>query len=264
MLKKLLYLDAVALEGYLSAIEGGVTTSTEFKTARESIGRAGLGAKILTVGGEKQGSSQEVVTRSDTDDYRLDRLIKAGHEMPTELAWIDVINPNDEFLNVGIGALIHWECEVYIPPYSQMLSRAGELNSMLDLMERLEPVASLLNFDMAGLPSDTERSGLRDMIDNINAPLVLVGDSEGIPWKIVGTLFPENIRSEPDGVAQVIGKVSKRLRHDQWQPLSTLPGMKLLSRDERRARERTKPNPEEEDQYIQGPLLVLDLLAVYR
>jgi hypothetical protein len=43
-----------------------------------------------------------------------------------------------------------------------------------------------------------------------------------------------------------------------------LPGLSLLPRDKRRALERKKPESDEAENYLAGPALMLDILAIYR
>jgi hypothetical protein len=62
----------------------------------------------------------------------------------------------------------------------------------------------------------------------------------------------------------VVGKVSRVLKEGQLRPFTTFPGMNLGSREQRRKLERQRPKEGEEDQYLIGPALMLDILAIYR
>ena len=79
-----------------------------------------------------------------------------------------------------------------------------------------------------------------------------------------GELRQDFVQGELDGVVRLIGKVSKRWPSGQWKPLLALPGSSLLPRQKRRELERTPPKSDTEDQYLQGPACLLDILAIYR
>lgn len=57
-------------------------------------------------------------------------------------------------------------------------------------------------------------------------------------------------RGDVEGVAMVVGKVSKRWSAGQWKPVMALPGSSLLPRLERRELERRKPKQGEEDRSL--------------
>jgi hypothetical protein len=67
-----------------------------------------------------------------------------------------------------------------------------------------------------------------------------------------------------DGYAKVVGKVSTQWGKGQWKLLLALPGMDLLSRDKRREMERKGPNEGQEQNWLEGPAILLDVLTIYR
>ena len=50
----------------------------------------------------------------------------------------------------------------------------------------------------------------------------------------------------------------------QWKPLLSLPGMNVLPREQRRKMEREGPESGQEASWLEGPAVMLDLLAIYR
>lgn len=58
--------------------------------------------------------------------------------------------------------------------------------------------------------------------------------------------------------------MKKIIEMDKWYPFFPLPGMSFVNRNERRRMEREGPsNDSDKNQFIHGPLLVLDYLAIY-
>jgi hypothetical protein len=74
----------------------------------------------------------------------------------------------------------------------------------------------------------------------------------------------QSLHGDIEGRAKVVGKVSKIVPRGRWKPYLTFPGANLVSREERRKVERQAPAPGKEDEYLSGPALMLDILAIYR
>jgi hypothetical protein len=53
MLKRFLYLDTVALAGYLSAVEGGVAAGLTIRDLKRASGQGGVDAKLIAAKGER-------------------------------------------------------------------------------------------------------------------------------------------------------------------------------------------------------------------
>lgn len=93
----------------------------------------------------------------------------------------------------------------------------------------------------------------------------MVGADEESSWKVAARLGSGHVR-DPDleGYVRVIGKVAQRWPENRWKPLLALPGASLLPRKERKALEAKKPTKDDEDAYLEGPAVMLDVLAIYR
>jgi hypothetical protein len=102
------------------------------------------------------------------------------------------------------------------------------------------------------------------MADALGADLVAVGEFEDSDWKVAAQLTGEYIRAQVEGPAQFVGKVSKQWPEGQGRHLLALPGTTLLPRRERRALEGKKPDDPDDDSFLNGPAVMLDLLAVWR
>ena len=163
-----------------------------------------------------------------------------------------------------MGAVIHWECDVYIPDAINALSNP-QMKSALQVMENLMPQASVLGLNLDGLPAPKELGAAAAAINSFDVAPVVIGEDDDTNWRIVGSLKRERIvdSAEFDSRARIIAKVKKTIREGSWYLLASLPGMSLVSRDERRKLERQGPQEDQEGLFEKGPLLVVEYLAVY-
>jgi hypothetical protein len=263
-LRRFTYLDKTALSQYVTALEGGLTAESTQRSTRSGTGTAGIDAKLAQVAGERAREDEESRTLADTDEARFDRLLKAAMKDPEDLDWIDVTQPDVDYSNVGIGAMVAWECDIHVPDFIQILARSGEALKAIDMMRTLLPTAKRLGLDAQGLPGNDEMEAVSDFIGGLNANLVVVGEDEGTDWRIAAHLTDDFVHGDVEGRARIVGKVSRVLRAGQWKPYLTFPGMNLGSREDRRRMERQRPALGKENEYIAGPALMLDLLAIYR
>jgi len=265
MLKRFLYLDFTALADYVSALEGGTRAGVERRHLGAGKGEGALDAKIVRAGGQRSYEDEESLKLSDTPEARFERLLHLAEADPELSGWVDVVNPETDLATVGIGAMVSTECDVYVPDLVQALSTSGGLGDALDTLDEMMPYAAALGLDTTtDLPPKHERDAVKGFIEKLGGNLVAVGEYEGSAWKVVGELQGQYLRDDVEGVAQIIGKVSKRWSTGQWKPLLALPGSSLLPRAERRELERKRPKPGEEDEYMEGPAIMLHVLAIYQ
>lgn len=264
MLRRFLYLDKTALSQYVTALEGGLTTESTTRSMRSGTGTAGADMKVIHASGEKSREDEESRTLADTDEARFARLLRAADAGPEALGWVDVTQPDTDFDGVGIGAMVSWECDLYIPEIVQALARSGEVLGALDMMQNLLPMARRLGLDTEGLPADEEMRAVSGFISGMNANLLVVGEDEETDWRVAAQLTDEFLHGDIEGRARIVGKVSKILPSGRWKPYLTFPGMNLVPREERRKMERQAPAAGKESEYLSGPALMLDILAIYR
>lgn len=265
MLIKFLYLDRPALGQYISSLEGG---SVQTSTTRSSHGGSFEGGGDLKVASAKGSRShEEEVERAlvDTESAQFKRLLAAAAEDPERLGWIEVLDPDADFEGVGIGAMVSWECDLFVPAAVKMISQAGGVAPLLDTMRAMLPAAKALGLKTGTMPADEELDAMGTMLRGFESSKVLiVGEDDATDWKVAGHLSGQVELGDLEGRARVVGKVARTLREGQWKPYMAFPGMDLLSREQRRLAERTPPAAGKEDDYIHGPALMLDILAVYR
>lgn len=260
-----MYLDSVALNQYVGAVEGGLVSESTFRAKSTGSGKAGVDVKVVNASGERAHEDEQSRTLTDTDEARFDRLVVAAQGRPDELAWVDVVQPDTDFEDIGIGAIVSWECDIYVPQIVQAIASSGEGASAVKMMEDLLPSAEVLGVDVEGMPDIAQLKAVSGFVDGLDASLLVVGEDDATDWTIAGHLGEEALRGgELDGRAIVVGKVSRVVSVGRWKPFLTFPGMNLMPRDQRRKKEREAPSPGKEDEYLHGPALVLDILAIYR
>lgn len=266
MLFNALYLDEDALANYIAALEGGLRESG---TSR-SKGSHGFGGSLGWGGTKVEGKSgaetENTLNLKDHNASRLQRLIDAGHENPEKVGWIETTQPEIDFAEAGTGAFIDWECDIYVPEAIAAMANHEGLSSTLSTMKALMPSAKALGLSMDGIPDTKEMDAMAAFLDQLDIAPVIIGDDSDTDWKVVGSLNKQWISPTAsfDGRARIVGKVKKRVLHDRWYPMVSLPGMNLVNRDERRRMEREGPkDASQENQFVQGPLLVLDYLAIF-
>lgn len=260
MLRRFLYLDATALGQYVTALEGGIVTESRSRSLRSGTGSGGVDAKVVKGAREDEESR----TLADTDEARFERLLQAVDSDPEAVGWVEVLDPDTDFNAVGIGAMISWECDIFIPDVVQLASRSGEAVEALDMMQNMLPMARELGLDTDGLPSDREMTTAAGMLKSLNTSLLVVGEDDDTQWRVAGKLTDGFVHGDIEGRAKLVGKVSKIFPLGRWKPFLTFPGMNLVPREERRRMERQAPSPEKEAEYLSGPALMLDILAIYR
>lgn len=264
MLRRFIYLDKTALDQYVTALEGGRTIESTTRLMRTGTGAGGFDAKLVSASGEKSREEEESSTRADTDEARFDRLLRAAQAEPEALGWVDVVQPDTDLDGIGLGTMLAWECDLYIPEIVQALARSGEAVGAIGMMQNLLPMARRLGLDTEGLPNDDEMGAVSRLISGMNASLLVVGEDDETDWRVAGQLDEASLHGDVEGRARIVGKVSKTVPAGRWKSYLTFPGMNLLPREQRRKMEREQPAAGKENEYLGGPALMLDILAIYR
>lgn len=264
MLRRFIYLDRSALDQYVTALEGGRTTESTTRLMSTGTGAGGLDAKLVNASGKVSREEEESRTLADTNEARFDRLLGAAVDEPESLGWVEVTQPDTDFDGIGLGAMLAWECDLYIPEIVQTLARSGEALGAIGMMQDLLPMARRLGLDTEGLPDEEEMGAVSGFISGMDASLLVVGEDDETDWRVAGQLNEESLHGDVEGRARIVGKVSRIVPLGRWKPYLTFPGMNLLPREERRRMERQAPAPGKENEYLSGPALMLDILAIYR
>lgn len=264
MLKNFIYLNEPALDSYLSALEDGLRGSVEAKTAKSSSvsGKAGIAG--VGVAGDHERQDEETTSRVDTAAARFERLQKLARKDVEASGWVDVVDPDADLTGIGTGALIELECEIYVPEIVKALSPSGGLARAIGQLESLAQLAPAFGSDLTGMPAQSQLDAMKGLSSALGTDAMFVGEPNDTDWHVAGKLLDAYLNGEVEGYARVVGKVSTQWGNGQWKPLLALPGMNLLSRDKRREMERTGPDQGQEQNWLEGPAIMLDVLAIYR
>lgn len=261
ILRRFLYLDTPAVDGYLSAIEDGSRQTVERQS--EHSGSIGVSAGVGPVSGQAsrgRGRSQ-AETATDTPEAKFSRLSSLAQKY--EDTWTEVLEP-DMLGDFRKGEIIEIEVDLYVPDIVRFLEPGGASEQLLTTMDRLANATSLFG-PLDGMPSAAQREEMRTAISALPVNLMVVGEVADSNWQIAGQLNREHLRDASlDGTAIVVGKIANSWSAGQWKPLMALPGMSLLPRNRRRELERQRPTEGSEDQYLEGPAVTLDIIAIHR
>lgn len=262
MLKNFLYLNEAALSDYVSALEGGIRSAvddrrTDSRGAHGKAGVAGFGG-----GGESAHENEQKVSMKDTPPAQFERLLRLVAMEPEAAGWVEILDPDGEFPTLATGSLIDVDCDIEIPTFVHMLNRGSGL---IETMKSLSTLSDML--PSAAKIDPNQLAMVETMTNVLGDKLMIIGTPDSDEWRITGQLLPAHQRVEIEdleGDVRVVGKVKRRIREGESHQLLPLPGASIMSRAKRRELARQRPASTSEDMSIQGPALVLDILAIYR
>jgi hypothetical protein len=265
VLRRFTYLDTEALGQYVAAVEGGLRQESTTTDRRDQSTGAAIDARVARLDASGAHAVGESLRFEDTNESRFARLMEVGRSRSDELDWLEVLEADDAFSAAAIGTMVEWECDLFVPDVVQMLAKAGGMLDALRAFTDLAPLMETLGADVSdGLPNADELRAASGVVEAMDTKLVIVGDDPDADWQISATLDPEFVRGDIEGRARIVGKVARKVPSGRWKPFVTFPGMNVLPRRQRRDMERA-PIPEgKEDEYLMGPALILDMLAIYR
>ncbi|MCZ2403531.1 hypothetical protein IV498_10150 [Paenarthrobacter sp. Z7-10] len=265
MLQNFLYLNETTLNGYLSALEDGLRSAaehrvTQTKSLSGKAGVAGFGAQ-----GDTESDTEFSHSYSDTSEARFERFMSLSAANPERSGWIDIVNSDDDFPAASPGTILEFDCEIVVPPMIRALTSSGGIGQAMDMLKSMEPFMNTLQPGTTKLPPDEQIQAVSAMSSLMGDDLAVIGERDDTDWRIAGRLIASSIRdNELDGAARVVGKVSAVLRPREHKSLLALPGMNLMTREQRRAQAKSGPKPGDELNWLTGPAVMLDVLAVYR
>jgi hypothetical protein len=265
MLRNFLYLNEATLNGYLSSLEDGLRSAAERRTSETKAvsGKAGVGG--FGAQGEAESDSELSNSYSDTSEARFERFMNLCAAAPERSGWIDVVNSDDDLPAASPGMIFEFDCEIFVPPMIRSLTSSGGIGQAMNMLKSMAPLVKALQPQSFELPPDEQVEAVSAMAALMGDDLVVVGERDDTDWRVAGRLIASSIRNdELDGVARVVGKVSSVLKPGEHKSLLALPGMNLMTREQRRAQSKSGPKPGEEANWLSGPAVMLDVLAVYR
>jgi hypothetical protein len=228
--------------------------------ARKRGGKTGFDG-----GGDKPADTETSQSYEDTSEARFERFIKLSAQNPERSGWVDVGDPDEDLAAVVSGNVLEFDCELFVPPMIRSLTSSGGIGNAISMMKALGPLVNTINPGSMELPADDQMQAISAMSSLMGDDLVVVGERDETDWRVAGRLISQHIRdAELDGTARIVGKVSARVADGEHKSLLALPGMNLMTREQRRAQAKSGPNAGDEANWVSGPALMLDILAVYR
>lgn len=264
MLKRFVYLDEDALADYTASLEDGLLGEKITREMKTGSGGGSVDAKFAKADLRRGKEREESRTVSDAPAAQFDRLVALAEDNPDDIGWIDVMNPDDDFQAATIGDFISWDCDVFIPDISRILAKSGDVARLLPLYTDVLGLMQSLGteVDESTLPDQNMVEQMTSFVDRFEAKRVVVGEDEDTEWRVSGSLHDQFVHAEDiDDRLIIVGKITRKLSRGQTR-LHVMPP--TINRQERKALERKKPEPGKEDQYLVGPALLLDILAIYR
>lgn len=182
MLRRFLYLNTNAVNGYLAVVEGGLAdTATHHRSSKGSkAGKLNAGTSALGVGGSLGGesSNEDERTVRETSEQRFDRLLQALEVAPDHFGYEEVLDLGDAFERSVVGSMVSVTCDIEIPPAVRLLAQPEQMGEMLDFMDTMRPVAELFGANMDGLPSQDTTSAIRGVTSTFKSDLMFVGETD--------------------------------------------------------------------------------------
>ena len=265
MLRDFLYLNEAAVSRYVSALEGGSRQSLERTQAKLRSASAGVDIGPLNASGNRGSEVGETESLSDTPEAQFDRLYRYGHQNPEDAMWEEILDVETAMDTVGVGAIVEVESDLFFPDLVRGLMKKGGLVDGLNALESMLPFIDTLGIGElpADLPGAEQRNALKGVIENLSGDMTVVGEFDDSDWKLTGKLQPDYLRQDIDGPARIVGKVAGRLQPGKWLPVMTIPGA-MANRKSRREQRAATPTAGQEDNYVKGPALRLDVIAIFR
>jgi len=263
MLKNLLYLNESALGDYLSALEGGARSSVEDRGQRSAGSRGGAG-QAFEPDGRYAREDEKTVRLTDTPPSQFERLMALVAADPALSGWVAIQDSESESQDLHVGAFIDVSCDIQVPSMIKALAPQG---GMVAAVKALREIGSTMGSGQSPQIDDSKLAMFETLGNFIGGDLVVVGETDSEAWKVAGRLRNDHLRvaaDELDGTVRMVGKVSRKLGEKDFKPLLALPGLDMLPRAQRREIEAKGPSGAEDDSWLKGPALMLEILAIYR
>jgi hypothetical protein len=112
---------------------------------------------------------------------------------------------------------------------------------------------------------------IKQLLEGANVGRVVVGTDSDTRWTVFGTIADEHLLAADIDAERlmIVDKVKRKLAPDEKRRIINVPHMSELKRALfRRANEHEPPEEDDpsfgEEQFVTGPALELDILAIYR
>lgn len=257
-MRDFIYLDERLVDQYLAQVEDGL-----YDDERERQGNttsrgveAALRVGPAQAGGKRSKDSVADIerVRRQTPESRFNRLFEH----------LDLIQVDDSTSQVygllNARAMAEVECYVDVPSVARALAQAPELAG----------IAEIATMFGETVDDDTAEAiqGITAIANRSEGSVIATGETREDEARFVFKLARHGIRvalDDLEGEAVVIGTVLKKWPEGESHPLVNVPGLNLLSRDERRRMAREKGSePQDPAMMLPGPGVTLNVVAIFR
>ena len=147
-----------------------------------------------------------------------------------------MLEPDASFGQAQLGEIVAWECDLDTPPVIRLLSQDGGAMKMLKLYD--SALAGLDNgLSVGGIGGSNltpEQSGqlgraktklafAKELMKSVDVPRVVVGNDEGTPWTVFGTLKPEHLVAADIDAERllIVGKIKRKVPPGEMRRIGT-------------------------------------------
>lgn len=260
ILREFLYLDTSLVDTYLAQVEDGLYDESRDLT-REGSGRkaeASVRASVVSagVGGHGDSDHESERTYRQTPESRFNRLydqLEARNISDLgKNVWGDVVSKQ----------IIDVACDLDVPTMSRLMVQGEQLADIVQLMQSFS-LGEMSEGDqeaMTGIQALSARSG-----DKFIATGELSTEAPVFAFKLSKAHLRTGLE-DLEGEVNVVGKVERKWPEGESYSLMEVPGLSLISRQERRAATRNTSNdqPAPDGVQLDGPGVSMSVIAIYR
>jgi hypothetical protein len=264
MLREFLYLDAGLTQQFLAQLEGGVyrDEAQSWRTAKGSSLEGGLDARVAKLGGGRESSDEEAVSRTveQTPAGEFHRLMTKLKE----IKGVELIEALDDagWDALRRGEIIEVEALLSMPTISHMLGLASKVQPLLSLMEGLGE-------DVAGTDADSLAAmmTLAQMSPTVPVVATPVGSPTiGFIAHLKRAALDVDVH-ELEGEATLVGKIRRKLAdNEKYAVFELFAGQNSLPKKMRKELEESLADDTDEfdDMFVSAPGALITPVAIFR
>ncbi|MCI1868705.1 DUF6414 family protein [Bifidobacterium crudilactis] len=264
MLKSFIYLDVELLHQLIGAAEDGLVTEQAVESGGEGSVSGRAGFKGLGIEAKHAGSNKTTTQLDDTDSARFTRLIQFCKTNSEQAEWLSVEDPASA-IEATTGKLVELTADTYVPDFIKYVSQYKQISGVLELAGQLKGLVPGINDDDVQSVSSMN-SKMSPIASLMKDKLVICGDCAGFQFRCVGKIKPQYVIGDEElegDEYRIVGKVRSSWKRGEWKNMLSLPGMDFMSREQRRKMMKEEPTEENKNQYVEGPAIQLQILAIY-
>lgn len=254
MLRDFLHLDEARLDQFIGQVEDGLRASRT-RTESDSSSKGVSGGPPLLRGniGTDSGlsASEEVV---DSPHARFNRLVELVEGNEAKFQWVRALSDAD-FEGLARGQVLDVDAELY----ESDLTKAAKALAVVPKMQAFQEAMSQNATADGRLPSQNVLDAFGKITEMMPGSIVFGDAAES--WKVVFTV-PSSV--DVDDEARVVGKVRTVVPAGKWELIPGAPLVDNLPREQRRAMVQAGPKRGQEQFWVEGPAVILDVLAVWK